>query len=273
MAEIPRIKLLDPDYDDEEPNQSSAPASTARFRRISEARYTPLIEGSPLRRDSISDQFGFELSSGVQSHKMELVRARFKIQGHTLKEAGPCSVELWKTALEILVTARALLLRKLASKANGQKAVPWGERHGHGSRDDALHATELIADISLEDFPELSVVGISPYPKKPTVATRRSRSTTARSTSTSRSPSIPIDVTKESDDPMDRFPLHLWRRIIAHAVDPNGILSHKQQLAVIDWARTREHLHRGREVRGKPESAQVWRVLEATGCLAYDTRD
>lgn len=64
----------------------------------------------------------------------------------------------------------------------------------------------------------------------------------------------------------------LWRPIIALASGAVGVLSSKQQESIVQWARDRGTLGREREAVGKSQSEQIWRVLEAMGCLAYDVK-
>ena len=68
--------------------------------------------------------------------------------------------------------------------------------------------------------------------------------------------------------------LHLdnWAYIIALATESVGIVARQQQEAVVKWAMDRGTLKKEQEILGKSESAQIWKVLESTGCLAYDDR-
>lgn len=43
-----------------------------------------------------------------------------------------------------------------------------------------------------------------------------------------------------------------------------------QQSNVLRWAVDRRTLARELESLGKPESAQIWKVLDGMGCLAYE---
>lgn len=63
-----------------------------------------------------------------------------------------------------------------------------------------------------------------------------------------------------------------WRRIAAYCTGANGILSEGQQLAMTRWAMDRETLAQEKESLGKPKGAQIWKVLDSTGCLAYEMK-
>lgn len=68
------------------------------------------------------------------------------------------------------------------------------------------------------------------------------------------------------------FSEKVWMRIISHIVGADGIVNITQQRSILRWAMDRTTLSREREALGKPECAQIWRVLEGIGCLAYDVR-
>ena len=68
------------------------------------------------------------------------------------------------------------------------------------------------------------------------------------------------------------FSEDIWRRITASVTGAEGILSETQQLAVLRWALDRKTLTQEMELLGKPKSAQIWKVLDSTGCLAYEMK-
>ena len=68
------------------------------------------------------------------------------------------------------------------------------------------------------------------------------------------------------------FTEDIWRRIVAHVVGAHGIMSKGQQLSVMRWAMDRRTLAQEKESLGKPKSAQIWKVLDGTGCLAYEMK-
>jgi len=63
-----------------------------------------------------------------------------------------------------------------------------------------------------------------------------------------------------------------WLRIIAHAAGATGVLSLRQQRAVVEHAKNRNRLAQERDRLSMNESAQVWHLLETLGCLTYDMR-
>ena len=51
-----------------------------------------------------------------------------------------------------------------------------------------------------------------------------------------------------------------------------GVANEKQRVAIVRWAVERGTLGREMDTLGKAGSAQIWKVLEGMGCLAYEVR-
>lgn len=67
------------------------------------------------------------------------------------------------------------------------------------------------------------------------------------------------------------LPQHIWRRIVAFAIDgPKDTLSEQQMNKIFAWAVDRNTLGIERDRLGKSESAQIWMVLDGMGCLSYE---
>ena len=49
-----------------------------------------------------------------------------------------------------------------------------------------------------------------------------------------------------------------------------GVVNEKQRRAIVKWAMDRGTLGREMDTLGKAGSAQIWKVLEGMGCLAYE---
>ncbi|KAI9825399.1 MAG: hypothetical protein M1832_001129 [Thelocarpon impressellum] len=97
LAEVRREELLEGDY----PETAKSPSKRAHsLRASSDSSTTSAVFRGPRQRQSAEQP----TSTG------ELERVRSKIQGNTLKERGARHVELWATALRLLVSARAILL-------------------------------------------------------------------------------------------------------------------------------------------------------------------
>lgn len=68
------------------------------------------------------------------------------------------------------------------------------------------------------------------------------------------------------------FSEDIWMRIISFMAGADGIVNTTQQRSILRWAMDSTTLIKEREALGKPKSAQIWRLLEGVGCLAYDLR-
>ena len=68
------------------------------------------------------------------------------------------------------------------------------------------------------------------------------------------------------------FPERVWSRILAYAVDAQGLLSQSQQESVLRYAMDKSSLRKERDALGLKEGAQKWHVLEDMDCLAYEMR-
>ena len=74
-----------------------------------------------------------------------------------------------------------------------------------------------------------------------------------------------------NDDPVmiGRLPERAWALVLAQITDPDGVLSSEHVRSAVAYARDRRSLKQEMEWLGKADGVQVWRVLEAMGCLAY----
>ncbi|KAI9654437.1 MAG: hypothetical protein M1831_005403 [Alyxoria varia] len=143
--------------------------------------------------------------------------------------------------------------------------------------------------------PVLSVTGESSRPVTPHVADwlrkssrsqdktaspartpgHRSRASAGGSSSQSKDKISPlkgaITMTGERQyDTSGRLPTEACRRIICELADPRRLLSSRQREAVLTYGANRRTLATEAASLGKPDSVQIWRVLEAMGCLFYD---
>ncbi|KAI9741342.1 MAG: hypothetical protein M1834_003059 [Cirrosporium novae-zelandiae] len=206
----------------------------------------------------------------IQNVSGELDRLRIRVQGLTLKEFGPESVELWRCGLKMLRLARTILLE-------GQRVEPEPEPQAPVLRigpPKQTYASKLVASDATNKHPGEPIFGMvetSPRPRSPYTFTLAKGNNTS---SASPSPTTLHSTRIKSDKRplLLGFPLELWCQILAHAADAIGTISKEQQIGIVEWARDRESLGREMESLGKLESAQIWRVLDGMGCLAYDIR-
>ena len=243
--------------------------------------------GSEVRRPSIVvDRRRSLVPSGsidVEGHgddgilSLELERARSRIQGNTLQDVGPRSNDLWWVALKMLI-----LGRHIRPSPNKDQIVTRSKRPEEmripmrtGSSSQVLcsqssstvplapkNPNQSIAPNSgqwrLENSKLVPVSRSEAQSKKPSLL---------KSPRFSSLPTVPCRTSLPCG-----FPQDTWRRIIVMAAGAENILSETQQRSILSWAMDRQTLRRERESLGLKESAQIWKVLEATGCLAYEMK-
>ena len=221
-------------------------------------------------------ELGSKNVAGGHSFDDELERARSKIQGKTLKEDGASVVDLWKAALRLLATGRAILVDQTEIRKGNMEL--W-QRHRAATCSSKGNNSLFTGEDYSMAFPSLSENSRSSR-----VAARRhddqqpsiSRTTSEHRRATSELPMSQLSISGSANAGLGRLPGGLpekiWHKIIMEAADPSSILDESQQMGMLAWARSRHTLGLERELMGKPVATQIWRVLCATGCLAYDMR-
>ena len=253
----------------------------AAGRQASDARpsLSPLAVTN--RRKSIVSADVGEQNNHAASRAGELHRARSRIEGDVLRDFGPQSNDLWRSSLKMLSVSRVILLEpkkpreaKATGKLRRSERKPLAPQNGFG-RATAFPRHPLSTPLAPGN-PNQPIIPKLPHRRKnsPDVSdlkmTRGISRTEAGITEPPPTSHIP------QNDNGYRSPLpggldeRLWGRIISLACGCSGILNAAQVSAVIKWARDRSSLKREMEALGKAESAQIWRVLEGTGCLAYE---
>ena len=291
LSEMVRKGLLN------EMNEASSEASplptrgSSSARRISDSRSNPLTNGNRRRSGTPGagqDQNGSEMRTTTS----ELEKARHRIQGATLRDAGPLSNELWRTSLKMLCVCRGLCPcteDEPTPATDNKKEVQTVENSGPenliAATESSLASTTTAPPVT-KPTPlayrnpnqpltlrlgqewrngKLVLTPILPSPTTPTVIAPPA-------------PPLPSPPPPEAPKVPYRtnlpcgFTADTWRRIVAYAIDTNGIMSGTQQEAMVRWAMDRRTLAQEKESLGKPQSAQIWKVLDATGCLAYEMR-
>jgi len=126
----------------------------------------------------------------------------------------------------------------------------------------------------------------TPSPRQTQTGTRRqssSNNTSSPSCSTKTDFNTPrsstvassVDISPYKADPeplrfVGRLPEKVWVRVFAHMADPRGSLSDSQIERIVEFAKDRATLASEVEALGKPDSVQIWKVLDGMGSLAYD---
>ena len=259
--------------------KTSTPTRKVSLSHSSPAQITP----GPRRRSGTKGEV--EDLTDEEAIKGELDRARSRIQGDTLKEVGLHSNDLWRTALQMLIACRLF--------------CPLRRQGTHEPESHQTNGHEPPAPINNPDFPSLPkppkpFVGYldpfatplaakstnqlgTPQSKKPLPKLRTNKPSPlslATSSPSSASPKTGLPQAKPyRSDLSFGLPEGAWVKIMGHYLDAGRYLSERQQEAVVRWAIERRTLAREMESLGKPESVQIWKVLEGMGCLAYERDD
>ncbi|MCJ1469659.1 hypothetical protein MMC07_008295 [Pseudocyphellaria aurata] len=273
LSEAVREGLFD-DLDSEENSEEVSPVlkSANATRKALDTRGSPARSGR--RQSTLSmgstDHGRYRSKSGIS---IELDRARSRIQGHILEEFGPGSNHLWRVALKMLTLGRNI--RPVIQKK--QSAI------GNGR----------VENLKLRNSPNITS-------RKPSSATPLANRSPNQPITTSfgqwrldNSQLVPITTTQSSPIKLSPpssplistalkvpyrtslpcgFPEEVWRRIMAIAAGAENIMSEAQQRSVLRWAMDRDTLGKERESLGLKEGAQIWKVLEGMGCLAYEMK-
>lgn len=304
LSEAVRKGLLDElDEATGEANQHSTPAGRlGTGRRTSDFLSSPLASAGRRRSGAAGATHDHE-GSEMKTIAHELERLRHRVQGNALRDAGATSNDLWRTSLKMLRVGRALCPCTDESQQaafDDEKDVAPARTNGYETfvpatdPSMALPATPLGAKttslahrnpnqpLTLRLGQEwrdgkLVLTPIRPSPASPTASTIDSPPTPPPpNPPPAESPRV-APVPLRSQVPYRThlpcgFQTDVWRRIVAYAVGADGIVSAEQQAAIMRWAMDRRTLSEEVESLGKLRSAQIWKVLDATGCLAYATK-
>ena len=280
LSEAVREGLFDNIDKEENPEATTPMLKLANAtRRISDTRGV----ATGRRRTTLSAGIA---DHGRQTHRnsisVELDRARSRIQGNALQELGPQNNDLWRVALKMLSLSRVI-----QPVIKTQRHVGHGKPNDSGlppdvdsraSRSSSSSRTPLTAgkpnlQISTPTFGQWRLDNSRLVPvmdeKPPSAKTYPPAS--LLSPANPLSPTIPK--THYRTQLPCGFPKEVWRRIMAVAAGAEDIMSEAQQRSVLQWAMNRSTLGRERESLGLKESAQIWKVLEGTGCLAYEMKN
>lgn len=215
----------------------------------------------------------------------ELDRARVRIQGTTLQVAGPQSNDLWLAAFRMLSLGRDIRPqtrneprpRPLAPKPKAPGAPIVKPIRPSGSTHKKFKPLAPLTPLTSQrdpnqpispwtnQFPKKS----GPLPSAPMIIPQTPL-TPRLPVFSSLSPPLPKETPGYRTKLPCGLPEHVWRAIMGLAVGAEGIMSESQQRCVLQWAMDRKTLRQESELLGLRASAQCWKILEATGCLAYE---
>ena len=205
----------------------------------------------------------------------ELDRARSRIQGTTLQQAGPQSNDLWRVALKMLSLGREIR----PQSRNGPPPRPAPKTKAPVIRTLVIPGTapnrlRPLTPLTIQRDPNQSIAPwTTRFPKK-NGSLPSTPIAIPPTPQTPKIPAIPALLPKETVSYRTKLPCGLpvdvWRRILGLAAGAEDIMSESQQRSVLRWAMDRKTLRQESESLGLRASAQCWKILEATGCLAYE---
>lgn len=284
LAELDRRGSLmemteEPAYEDRD--TPATPASATR--RGSDARVPESPQKMTQRRRNTTRTGSIDESNSPSdfTNSTELNRARSRVQGDSLRDLGPRSNDLWYASLRMLAVARTMLLEPkktqepnlwVETRSADVPKVPLS--HSNNARVLTGRAPTLSIPLAPGNpnhlmFPKLpqrrkeSLVSPSLVMTPVSPAVEKSHELPVR-------PKVPKKSAPYRTQLLGGLDEATWARIVSLACGGVGTVSKDQSVAVVRWARDRGSLEREMEALGKAESAQIWRVLEGMGCLAYE---
>ncbi|KAL6717496.1 hypothetical protein ACLMJK_005411 [Lecanora helva] len=284
LAEMRRSQQYRANEELSDPLRQSSGASGS-LRRVSEGDVVNPNTALPRRRRSTPTEALDD--SGLEA---ELERARSRIQGNTLQDAGPHSNDLWGAAIRLLAIGRHFLpqLDRLNQPTPSAPAPAAAKAKAPIVK--TLMVPSFTKPKMLKPLTPLTVEKdpnqpVNPWntnflrkkddsiPPTPTVIPPTPLTLAIKADSpdtvTKHRPSLSMEDRYRTKLPCG-FPDSVWAKILGHVIDAEGILSDDQMLSVLRYATNRVTLSRERESLGLTYATQIWRILESTGCLTYE---
>ena len=280
----------------------SSPSNAAHSRRRTSAVTTGTGNTAAAKRRQSTQAGDFD-HDGIEA---ELDRARSRIQGNTLQDAGSHSNDLWGAALRLLAVGRYIspqeghevqpsILAEAPSQAPTAPTVPKAKAPivktlsiPGVSKPKVL---KPLIPLTTEKDPNqpINPWKTSPWNKNPWNTDFGKKGEDVPPTP-SIIPPTPLSPKTEPETPKAivekttilskediyrarfacGFSEAIWAKILGHLIGADGILSEDQQLSVLRYAIDRNTLSKEGEALGLTFATQIWRILEATGCLTYD---
>lgn len=284
LSEVARQSLVDAASYDERSEHSQSPITTN-----DEIRHAFPEAGVSAGTTTAASRRRATMTGGVESREIEkrghapceLDRARSRIQGNTLQDFGQHANDLWRLALKMLILSREIQPQK--------KDLPPPPPPAPKVKPPIIKTLEVPGVTLKRPKPRLPTIAplttassnqtISP---RTSHARKKSGSTPSTPTIIPPTPLTPRTLISTASSPRMNadyrsklpcgLPENAWWRILGFAAGAEDVLSESQQKSVLRWAMDRKTLSRESECLGLKEAAQIWRILDGMGCLAYETR-
>ena len=258
------------------------PNSSQSQRQIFTADSVPRVTKPSKRRQSTRTG-----ALGKDSLLAELDRARSRIQGNMLQEEGPCSSDLWRVAIRALALGRYVQPQRGRSQRS-PSPTPFAPKAKAKAIQNLTvpsvskpKAIKSLTPLAVERDPNRSMnpwntdfrkknEAIPPTPRviPPTPLTPQIENEILK-TKAGNERFRGVQKIYRTELPCG-FSECAWARILGNLVDAEGILSDDQQVSILRYAMDRKTLLKEREALGLTVATQIWRVLEAIDCLAYE---
>lgn len=300
LADTIRDMPLDGSAEEDAEGLHTPAKSSTIPRRTSNFHCTaPLVSSSKRRQSLTTTEDILQTGKVIPAHNVtNLDRARSRIQGDALQEAGPLSNDLWRVALRVLCLGRNIQVQEkkeppvvpkakapviktlsmpgprlkpltpkppmplTAERDANKPLVPWGR---FSQKSSSIPQSLKISPTSSQQVP------FGGRERLPSVDPKNIRTQPPVHTAT---PNRAVSSSAKNKIYQTRLPCgfseDVWRRIIALAAGADGVMSEDQQRSMLSWAMNRKTLSKESEILGLTLASQIWRVLEGTRCLAYD---
>lgn len=219
---------------------------------------------------------------------VEYTRIAKRVRMETLKNSSVHEVELWSTALKMMLVSRALLLDdgdRIAetdpdSQHDDAELHEPRPRNGNHSQeqsyrypfmDDHFYAGSEWSDVTearnkARDMPIIQVTGDNEQEASNAApATQTASSQHAKGNTRAH----PGSGTTPKQTERYGLPIQLWRRIIADAVNADGILTRNQQMQIMRYASDWDVIAYKLTIKGVEDHQQIWKFLETVDCFTY----
>ena len=275
---------------------SSEPRTPMQYpRRISDALVMPHYPkpNGHQRMSSVNKSLDHSSPPQTPQHSTsDIHQARSRIQGDILRDHGPQANELWHCSLKILSLARTILLKPSGLQLSPSEYL----RSQLPERPDALTLSQLnlaVMNLGIRDAPPSPLSPGQPAQTIPIIPNPRSRARAGSSalpslTMTPLALAPPNSASSRQEPKSGVRPMlasrdyrsqlvgglgkALWGRILGLVADPRNVVSESQRQRIVSWGWDRGTLEREREILGKVQAQQIWRVLEDLECLEYEGR-
>ena len=235
-----------------------------------------VITGSKRRRSTPTG------SLDLGGEGADLDRARSRIQGDTLQEAGPYANDLWKFTLRLLVLCRDVQPQNQLRPASAKSLVkppivktltipgvskpktlkPLTPLVAEKDPNQPLSPWNVIVSKKNEDIPPTpTIIPPTPFTPKADIESLKGTNENIQSSNNGKNYRSVLPC---------GFSEYTWAKTLAYVAGAHSILSTDQQLSVLRYAVDRSTLGKEREALGLTFATQIWRILEATGSLAYE---